>query len=241
MRWSRALTLQSIKNNGGLETVIVQDKSSIKKIPFDVLNALVGERTQTLIFININKIIFDKLQFLNMPNLQNLRIHVQYNNNSITSLEPLRELHSSQGIHSRNHKPLKEFTLINFKEVVSLEPLREMRPESLTLHYFPKVSSLEPLRDMRPETLNLFYFDKVSSLEPLREMRPEGLGLYKFSKVESLEPLSEMCPKNLDIDNFEQIKELRLVYVNDQVYCSDQMKIEKERFYKKIMKRLITE
>ena len=201
LAWSRALTLQSIKDNGGLETVIFKDhliRFFSSPLPFHVLNAIVGERTRTLILQNIDEIMFYNLQFLNMPNLHTLEIRMQINND-VKNLKLLQCL-----------RP-KSLYLDNFQYVSSLEPLRDMRPESLHLHYFKNVSSLEPLRDMHPENLKLEYFKNVSSLEPLREMQPKRLYIRGFPKVSSLEPLSEIYPKILSIDNFEQIKKLNQI------------------------------
>ena len=199
LAWSRALSLQSIKDNGGLETVFFNTDSSYVKLSFDFLKSLVGERTQSLILRNITKDIFDKLYFLNTPNLKTLQIY-SVDMRKVSSLEPLRGM-----------RP-ESLPLDSFPNVLSLEPLREMRPKVLNLWCFSKVSSLEPLRDMRPESLELRYFPLIESLEPLRNMRPERLCLWDFSKVSSLEPLREMRPKNLKLTYFplvESIEPLR--------------------------------
>ena len=224
LAWSRALTLQSIKDNGGLETVIFKDhliRFFSSPLPFHVLNAIVGERTRTLILQNIDEIMFYNLQFLNMPNLHTLEIRMQINND-VKNLKLLQCL-----------RP-KSLYLDNFQYVSSLEPLRDMRPESLHLHYFKNVSSLEPLRDMHPENLYLNYFPNVSSLEPLRDMRPKSLYLNYFPNVSSLEPLRKMNPERLRIDNFAQIKELKPIYDPQNLFVNYQRELIWKNFTKQL-------
>ena len=240
MRWSRALTLQSIKNNKGLETVIIENCP-----PLDILKSLVGKRTQTLSICITDKYIFQNLKVLNMPQLQTLKIFDYTESKKIFSLEPLRDLfsrvlHKSRYLSKPKPLPLKNLTLNYFYHVRSLEPLRGLCPsrelcsraspesslESLSLNYFYEVDSIEPLREMRPKSLILTHLSKVKSLKPLREMRPKNLTLEYFPEVKSFEPLRELCSggtlnsggtlENLTLDYFPNVYSLEPL----QEFCS---------------------
>ncbi len=209
MRWSRALTLQSIKDNGGLETLFFK-----KSPPFDVLNYLVGERTRSLTIYNIDENLFEKLQFLNTYQLKNLKLR-GHPHNKIKSLEPLRNMHLKSLIlfyfpEVKSLEPLREMNLENislsiFSNVTCLRPLQQFYFKSLHLSNFPKIKSFNMLRELRPESLNLEYFDNVFSLEPLREMRPKNLSLKHLENISSFEPLREMHPVKYTIKFFPPI------------------------------------
>ena len=175
MRWSRALSLQSIKDNGGLESVILDYIPPSR----DVLNSIIGSRTRFLNFnFNVEKLGF--LQSLNTSELKILKIRDCTNWGK--NLEARLKEHPFEPLQMMQLSNLKELTL-DYIETPFKIP-ENVKLETLNLNHFYG-ESLDFLRDIFRDLkhLTLDYFPYLLSLEPLSEMRPESLEIRNFPKV----------------------------------------------------------